>query len=346
MPKTIKVALIDSHALIHRAYHALPPMSTSAGVPTNAVYGFTAILLKVLTAIKPTHVVAAFDMKGPTFRHEEFADYKAHRAPAEDDLVVQFDLVRELVRAFNIPILEKKGFEADDIIGTIVRGVPGSISKIIVTGDMDTLQLVNDSTTVFTLGRGVTDTISYNEAAVQERYGFPPKHVVDYKGLRGDPSDNIPGVAGIGDKTAKELVSKYGSIETIYEHLDELSPRAQTRLRGHKKDALFSRRLATIRCDVPLQFDLTAAQLDDYDLADVRALFAKFEFRSFLQRLPKSSRNAGTVQLSLAGIGKQQKQTEKVERIMPDHYHVVESAKEKAALKKLMLKQKVFAFDT
>lgn len=340
MAKQLKLALIDAHALIHRAYHALPPMSTKKGVPTNAVYGFTAMLLKVMTTLKPTHIVAAFDMKGPTFRHDEFKEYKAHRPKADDELIAQFDLVHELVQAFNIPILQKQGFEADDVIGTLTAQAASNIKKIIVTGDMDALQLVDDTTSVFTLKRGVTDTILYTEPVVRERYGFPPALLVDYKGLRGDPSDNIPGVAGIGEKTAKALVSKYGTIEQIYDHLEELPPRVQTRLRGQKTAAITSRRLATIRRDVPLKLDLGAAILHDYDVDSVRKVFAKFEFTSFLQRLPKSSRGGEQGSL-LAGPP-----TAIADLPMPDHYHLVQSPAEVAALKKKLRAATLVAFDT
>ncbi len=340
MSASQKLALIDAHALIHRAYHALPPMSTAAGLPTNAVYGFTAMLLKVITVLKPTHIVAAFDMKGPTFRHEQFKDYKAHRPKADDDLVAQFEVVHDLVRAFNIPILEKKGFEADDIIGTLTAIAPAAAKKIIVTGDMDALQLVDPTTTVVTLKRGATDTITYTEAMVQERFGFPPSLLIDYKGLRGDPSDNIPGVAGIGEKTAQELVSKFGAIENIYKHLDELAPRVQTRLKGQKTKALESRWLATIKRDVPLKFNIADAQLDDYDVAAVQELFAKLEFKAFLQRLPKSSRKGGQGSL-LAGVV-----DAPPPRPMPPHYHLVETDVQAAALKQQLQQVKLIAFDT
>lgn len=235
MAKQLKLALIDAHALIHRAYHALPPMNTSDGTPTQAVYGFTAMLLKMLTVLKPTHVVAAFDVGGKTFRHDAFEDYKAHRPKAADDLVIQFGLVQDLVRAFNIPVIKKQGFEADDIIGTIVTRVDPSIKKYIVTGDMDALQLVNDHTSVFTLKRGVTDTILYTPEIVKTRYGFGPELVPDYKGLRGDPSDNIPGVPGVGEKTAQEAIAQFGDIENIYKHLDELPARIQKKISRARK---------------------------------------------------------------------------------------------------------------
>ncbi|MEX1997400.1 MAG: DNA polymerase I [Candidatus Andersenbacteria bacterium] len=340
MPPRIKLALIDAHALIHRAYHALPPMSTSAGVPTQAVYGFTAMLLKVLTTIKPTHVVAAFDVKGPTFRHHAFADYKAHRPAAADDLVVQFDLVRQLVQAFNIPIIEKQGFEADDIIGTLARGLPPTIKKIIVTGDMDALQLVNESTSVLTLKRGATDTVMYNPAAVRERFGFAPTLLPDYKGLRGDPSDNIPGVTGIGEKTAQTLVSQWGRLEEIYQHFDELSPGVRSKLEAGRTMAWQSRELATIRCDLELDFSLPAAQLSDYDVRAVEKLFVQLEFRSFLQRLPHSTRTTQPRTLFAKAAADAPTIT------MPDHYHLVVEEKEQEKLRATLSRQAIIAFDT
>lgn len=338
--KKTKLALIDAHALIHRAYHALPPMSTRDGVPTNAVYGFTAMLLKMLASLRPTYVVAAFDVKGPTFRHKEFTEYKAHRKAAPDDLVAQFDLVREVLRAFNIPIVEKRGFEADDVIGALVTEVGDSVNKVIVTGDLDLLQLVDESTSVFTLKRGMSDTVLYTEAAVHERFGFKPDLVVDYKGLRGDPSDNIPGVAGVGEKTAMELVAKYGKIENIYEHLDELSTRAKTRLKGNKRQALFSRKLATVKRDVALDFDLDEAVLDDYDVDDVRSVFERFELKSLIPRLPKSAHRR---QMTLLDT---KREPAGEQAGLPSHYHLVESVVEQKRLRALLGKEKVIAFDT
>ncbi len=339
MSKQPKIALIDANALIHRAYHALPPMSTKEGTPTQAVYGFTAMLLKMFSTLKPTHVAAAFDVPGPTFRHKEYEHYKATRKPAPPDLIEQFDTVREVLRAFNIPILQLTGFEADDIIGTLVKQLGNDkIKKVIVTGDMDTLQLVDDSTAIFTLKRGVTDTITYDRQTIIEKFGFGPEHVVDYKGLRGDPSDNIPGVAGVGDKTARELVAAYGSIEEIFEHLKELSPRVQKRLTGHKKEALFSKRLATIRQDVPIEFSLDAARLEEYDANDVSRLFTKLEFRSLLQRLPKGGT---TIQPTLYDGNDSTSEAK-----LPDNYFIVSSASETKALKAILQAADVIAFDT
>jgi len=342
MAKKIKLALIDSHALIHRAYHALPPMSTRQGWPTNAVFGFTTMLLKMFTTVKPTHVVAAFDVAGPTFRAEKFKEYKAHRVKAPDDLVEQFDLVKRVVRAFRIPMVEKKGFEADDVIGTLVEKLPG-VKKIIVTGDGDTLQLVDQDTTIFTLKRGVTDTILYNEAAVQEKYGFGPELVADFKGLMGDPSDNIPGVAGIGKKSAQALVAKYGGIEKIYENWEDLPTRVKTRLEGKKEEAFFSRDLATIRRDVPLEFDLTEAEIEDFDRREVEKIFQELEFKSLLVKIPKSKHEVQ--QVGLFGESAYAKASAD-KQSLPDNYYLVESEAEQEELMKKLAKQKVIAFDT
>ncbi|MGH9856341.1 MAG: 5'-3' exonuclease H3TH domain-containing protein, partial [Acidobacteriota bacterium] len=337
MAKKVKVALIDAHAPIHRAYHALPPMSTGSGRPTNAIYGFTTMLLKMFSTLKPTHVVAAFDVKGPTFRHQEFSGYKAHRAKAPDDLTEQFDGVRRVLVAFGIPCLDKQGYEADDIIGTLVEMLDHNVKKIIVTGDMDTLQLIDDHTSVFTLKRGVSDTILYDEQIVKEKYGFGPEHITDYKGLRGDPSDNIPGVKGVGDKTAKDLVATYGSIEGIYQHLGEMPSRVQTRLQGKEKEALFSRKLATIHRDVPIDFSLEEAVLTGYDEAQVRSLFEELEFRSLLNRLPQGGTGA---QPSLLA------HSDGASVTLPPHYHLASTAPERRELRRKLLEQSVIAVDT
>lgn len=341
MARVPKLAILDSHALIHRAYHALPPMTTKDGQPTNAVYGFATMLFKTFTALKPTHVAAAFDMTGPTFREAEFKDYKAHRKPLDKELISQFDVTRRLVRAFNIPILEQKGFEADDVIGTVTRLIAAPVRKIIVTGDADALQLVDATTSVFTLRRGVTDTVLYDAATVTERFGFPPLALPDYKGLRGDPSDNIPGVRGIGEKSAQRLISQYGSIEEVYKHLDDLPDRLQSKLKGHKKEALLSRRLALIRRDVPLTFSLDKAVLHDFDPQLVRMLFEELGFRSLLERF-NTFASSFAKPASPAGRAT----ADKPVRVMPENYHLVTGLKDQAALRAKLKKEKVIAFDT
>ena len=280
-------------------------------------------------------MLAAFDRKGPTFRHEEFKEYKAQRKPAPDDLIPQFSMVGEVLDAFNIPVVKKKGFEADDIIGTLVTKVGEGASKIVVTGDMDALQLVNETTSVFVLRRGVSDTVTYDSAAVLGRFGFGPELVADYKGLRGDPSDNIPGLPGVGEKTAKDLVTRFGAIENIYKHLDELPDKVQRRLQGKKQEALFSRKLATIKRDVEVDFDLRDAVVTDYDVAQVRALFERLELKSFMQRLPRSARAEAQPTLFTRG-GKTEG---KNEYILPDNYHLVEG-KEAEKLREQLGKEK------
>lgn len=343
MARKPKLALIDAHALIHRAYHALPMMTTRAGQPTNAVFGFTAMLLKMFSTLKPTHIVAAFDVKGPTFRAQEYEAYKAHRKQADEELVEQFPLVKEVLAAFGIPTIEKKGFEADDVIGTITQQLDRQIKKVIVTGDMDTLQLVDADTSVFTLKRGVTDTILYTPELVREKYGFGPEHVVDYKGLAGDPSDNIPGVAGVGDKTARELIAQFGSVEEIYKNLDNVPEKYRKKLAGKEKDARLSKKLATIRRDVPIEFELDDAVLEGYDSGKISAVFQKLEFKSLLNRLP----NGGTgIQPTLFAEAKRNPKSEARMTKLPENYHLIETRKEAEELKKKLKKADIIAFDT
>lgn len=282
-----KLILIDGNALVHRAYHALPPLSHE-GEPTNAVYGFTSVLLKVIRELKPEYMAATFDLAGPTFRHEEFKEYKAHRPKTPDDLVVQFSKVKEVVRAFGIPIYEKEGFEADDVIGTIAEKMKKEKVKcVIITGDLDTLQLVNGTTEVLTLKKGISDTVTYDEKAVRERFGLAPSQLADFKGLKGDPSDNIPGVPGVGDKTATELLSRFGSIENVFAHFDELPEKMRKKLAKQKDPALFSKSLATIRKDAPVSFSLADAKFGDFDVKEVEMLFKKFGFFTLISRLPR-----------------------------------------------------------
>lgn len=344
MARKPKLALIDAHALIHRAYHALPMMTTRAGQPTNAVFGFTAMLLKMFSTLKPTHVVAAFDVKGPTFRAQEYEAYKAHRKQADEELVEQFPLVKEVLAAFGIPVISKKGFEADDVIGTITQQLDHQIKNVIVTGDMDTLQLVDADTSVFTLKRGVTDTILYTPELVREKYGFGPEHVVDYKGLAGDPSDNIPGVAGVGDKTARELIAQFGSVEEIYKNLDNVPEKYRKKLAGKEKEALLSKRLATIKRDVPIEFALQDAEMVRYDSARVAQVFAKLEFKSLLNRLP----NGGTeIQPTLLAQVENPTSLKELRGAgLPENYHLVETKRDIEELKKKLKKADIIAFDT
>ncbi len=288
--------IIDSHALIHRGYHALPKdMTSPKGEFVNAVYGFTSIFIKALKELKPDYVVATFDLPKPTFRHEKYKEYKATRKEADEDLKSQFDLVRELVRAFNIPILEKEGFEADDIIGTITEKLKRKdIRKVILTGDLDTLQLVrDDDVVVYTLRRGMSDTIIYDEEKVRERFGgIEPENLIDYKGLKGDPSDNIPGVPGVGEKTATKLLSSYKNIESLYKNLEkdeEIKESLKEKLEKFKDQALFSKELATIRRDAEIDFSLEKAKFNFQMGKRVGDVLRRFGFKSLASRLEKDS---------------------------------------------------------
>ncbi|MDO8482989.1 MAG: 5'-3' exonuclease H3TH domain-containing protein, partial [bacterium] len=224
MPKqeTKRLVLLDAHAILHRAYHALPDFSSSKGEPTGALYGLSSMLIKIIADLKPDYIVAAYDLPKPTYRHEAYKEYKAGRAKADPELVSQMKRSREVFEAFSVPIYDKEGFEADDILGTIVEKMSGdkNVDIIIASGDMDTLQLVNDKKVqVYTLKKGIQDTILYDEEAVVKRFGFPPKLLPDYKGLRGDPSDNIIGIKGIGEKTGGTLIQTFGTIEEMYKTL-------------------------------------------------------------------------------------------------------------------------------
>lgn len=218
-----KLIIIDGNALIHRSFHAIPPtLRTKGGLLVNAVYGFSSFMLKALTEFRPDYVVLTLDKKGPTFRHEAYSEYKATRVKAPNELYEQIPLIKRLAQAFDIPVFELSGFEADDLIGTICKLTENSnLEKIIITGDLDTLQLVNKDTKVYTMSRGLSDSILYDEEKIKERYGFGADKIIDYKALRGDPSDNIPGVRGVGEKSATELLLKFENLEGIYQALEK-----------------------------------------------------------------------------------------------------------------------------
>jgi DNA polymerase-1 len=292
------LVLLDAHAIIHRAYHALPEFFSSNGEPTGALYGLSTMLMKIIDELKPDYIIACYDLPGATFRHEAYKEYKAGRAKADDALISQLKNSRKIFECFNIPIYDAKGFEADDILGTIVEKLKGdkNINIIIASGDMDTMQLVDDKKVqVYTLKKGINDTILYDEEKVKERYGMEPILLPDYKGLRGDPSDNIIGIKGIGEKTATILISKFGTIEEIYKKIkkDEkafsaagITPRIIELIKDNEEEALFSKTLAKIRRDAPIDFKIPEKTFwENADLAKMEKVFADFEFRSLRTRL-------------------------------------------------------------
>ncbi len=288
-PKTHKLLLFDGNAILHRAYHAFPlTFKTQKGELTNAVYGFTSTLLTVFKKMAPTNVVVAFDEKGRTFRHEQFKGYKASRPKMDDTLVCQLARMREVVEALNIPHFGVVGFEADDVLGTLAVQAErqGFDEVVIVTGDRDALQLITTRTHVYFPSRGKQSEQLYDRDSFYSHYGFEPKQLIDFKALAGDSSDEIPGVTGVGPKTAKELIVQFGTVEAIYDHLNELPQAIKTKLESDKEMAFLSKQLATIRTDVPLVFDDRKSRLDDYDKEKAIALFTELEFRSLINRLP------------------------------------------------------------
>lgn len=284
-----KLIAIDGNSLLYRAFFAMRHLSTAEGQPTNAVYGFTMMLLRILQEERPDSIVVAFDAPVKTFRHEEYDGYKAHRKPTPDELISQGPIARRLVETFNIPIIEIPGYEADDVVGTIAKQASAEgYETIIVTGDLDALQLVTDSVKVMTTVKGVTETVIYDEQAVEDRYGIKPEYIPDFKALKGDPSDNIPGVPGIGDKSATKLIQEWGSVESLLEHIDDISdPKLKAKMQNATDQAVLSKFLATIVTDVPLGLTIEECKLNEPDYDHLRALFRELEFRTLIKRLPQ-----------------------------------------------------------
>ena len=289
------LVLLDGNALVHRAYHALPPLTTKKGELVNAVYGFTATLLSVLEKFQPNYIVATFDLPAPTFRHKSFAAYKATRKKAPEDLYAQIPRVKDVVRAFHIPLYEKEGFEADDLIGTLAaQATKKNIETVIVTGDNDTLQLVNSHVKVFTMRRGITDTVLYDEKAVCEKYGFSPKQLPDFKGLCGDQSDNIPGVGGIGIKTATDLLRAHKTLAGVYASLEKIKPAVRIKLEKDRAQAQISKELGTIAVDVPITLDISQSVIRETDMEGAVALLTELNFQSLVKRISKKGQQVVT----------------------------------------------------
>ncbi len=302
---TERLLLLDGNGLIYRGYFALPPLTTSKGELVNAVFGFCSIVLRGIADIKPDYVAVAFDLPGPTFRHEQYAAYKATRQRMPDDLRDQFPKVRDVVKALRIPVYELAGYEADDVIGTItVAAERSGLDTTIVTGDLDMLQLVTDQTRLMTTRSGVENTILYDPARIRERFELAPSQMIDYKALKGDPTDNIPGVPGVGERTAARLIREFGTLDAVYERLDEVKPeKLQDKLAEHRDSVFMGRGLSTIVRDLPVDFDREAARLGDYDRETVIRLFREYEFRSLIERLPAmTGESAGAAAEALRGV--------------------------------------------
>ncbi len=342
MSRMPKILLLDSNAMIHRSFHALPPLTTPKGEQVNAVYGFANALLKAIKDESPDYVVACFDVNRHTFRNDIYKEYKAHRQETDEALSLQIPRVKEIVECLNIPLYAQKDVEADDLIGSLSRiAAKKGIQSVIVTGDNDALQLVNDSTTVYSLHRGVTDTLTYHRDAVKEKIGVYPNQIIDYKALAGDASDNIPGAPGVGPKTAVELLNKYETLEGIYEHLDELKDRTKNILTDNKELVFISKRLATIRLDLDIDLDLEAADVSHFDFSKVVSLFQELGFKSLLTKLPQP-KNAK--QGELFETPSQKILEEKILPKLP--FEAVKTIERWEELKKILMEQEILVVDT
>ncbi len=284
-----KLLIIDSNSLIHRAFHALPPFKTKDGELVNAVYGFFSILLNIFTSVKPDYVAASFDVSKKTFRHEVYEDYKAHRVKAPDELYAQFARIKEILNILHIPIYEAKGYEADDVLATIAKKMEKDpeIETYIVTSDKDVLQTVTEKTFVLSPKKGGSDNTVYTPKEVLLKFGLTPEQIIDFKALTGDPSDNIQGVMGIGQKTATTLLQKYKTLDGIYEHVEELKGAMRDKIKNGKKDAYFSQNLVRLIYDVPIEFHLEDTKFLTEDFEKAIPLFEKLEFRSLISRTKK-----------------------------------------------------------
>lgn len=289
-----KLLLIDGNALLYRAYFAFPPLTTPTGEPIGAVYGFCRILLGAIRTLKPTHLAVCFDLSGPTIRHEQYSEYKATRQKMPDEMAGQIPRMYQIVETMEFPIYVKKSYEADDVIGTLANQAQTSMPVIILSGDHDLIQLVNKNISLYTPGNSKKPAILWNPAKVQSEYGFSPEQMIEYKALRGDPSDNIPGVTGIGEVTAKILLSKFSNIHTIYENikntggLDGIKPGILEKLKTNEEMAVLSRKLATIITDVEVEIEIERCKSELLTPENLISLFNELGFKSLIQELPKS----------------------------------------------------------
>ncbi|MFC4779636.1 DNA polymerase I [Paenibacillus sp. GCM10023252] len=289
-----KWMLIDGNSIAFRAFFAMPPLTNSAGLHTNAVYGFTTMLLKLLEEEKPTHILVAFDAGKIVFRHEGYTEYKGGRQKTPSELSEQFPLMKELIRAFGIAQYELNGYEADDIIGTLTKMADErKVPMLVVTGDKDMLQLASDQVTIAITRKGVSEVERYSPAGIMERYGLQPEQIIDLKGLMGDTSDNIPGIPGVGEKTALKMLHEFGTVEDVLANTDKLKGKMKEKVEEHKEDALMSKKLATIFREVPIDRSLEEIRYDGYDQAELAEALRKLEFKSLIERLDLGVAAAG-----------------------------------------------------
>src|SRR3989338_688762 len=312
------IVLLDTHAILHRAYHAMPGFKSSKGEPTGALYGLAIMLFSIIKEFNPDQIIAAFDLPGPTFLDEMYKEYKAGRAKLEDDLVYQLNRAKDLLAAFDILVLEKEGFEADDILGTLVEKIKDKkLDIVIASGDMDTMSLLADKRVkVYTLKTGIKDTILYDAKRAEERYGIAPNLIPDYKALRGDQSDNIIGVAGIGEKTGTELIQKFGGIDDIYKVLRKnrqkfldvgIKERIVKLLEDNEDEARFSLILATIRTDAPIKWQLWGTRYEA-PTEKIKKMFEELGFKSLIPRIPNL--NQANLQEEVRSLNTQDSKTE------------------------------------
>ncbi|MDP3970453.1 MAG: DNA polymerase I [bacterium] len=341
--KREKFIVIDGNSVIHRAFHAMPPLATKDGTIVNALYGFLNILFKVIKELKPTYIAIAFDVKGKTFRHEMYKEYKGTRKEQAPELYAQIPMVREAVETFGIKQYGIQGFEADDLIGTIAHEVPDTIDTFIVTSDMDALQLVNEHTFIYAMRKGVSDTVTYDATAVQDKYsGLGVDQMIDYKALRGDSSDNIPGVKGIGEKGAIALLTKYKTVENVLKHVDEITGATQQKLIAGEQDAKLSKELATIKCDVPIGFSLEENRLQEFDQEAVVKLIQKYEFKSLLKQVTTLKKESPAQSGLFSDVGEPAEK----DYLKDGKYEIVDDKKSADNLVAELAKQGIFAFDT
>lgn len=294
-----KLIIIDANAVIHRAFHALPLLKTKSGEVINAVYGFLLFLIGTIEDFNPDYIVAAFDYPAPTFRHKKYKFYKATRKKAPQELYDQIPKVKKILEDFGIKTFEKPGFEADDIIGTISKKASEEgVEIVILTGDLDALQLIDKNVKVYTLRKGIKDGVLYGEKEVAERYGgLVPGQLIDFKSLRGDPSDNIPGVFGIGEKSAIELIKEFGSLDQLYDRIKEVKDLLRGKLLKNKKQAFISKDLAAINKETPIEFNLKECEWKGYDKEKVAGILEKYEFYSLINKMDKADKSNNNLTL-------------------------------------------------